>query len=163
MPEYNGIIMRLITDLARMLKMNGSLSTPRAAELSPDVAWQYTEAYFDQSPDSAFGIVERPWFESRLRAHFSGTIPDDKVWYALRNVLWACGCRIVLARTAGFREASHTSWALFENALSVHTDTLFFRASMMGVQTLILIVQKSLEGFREWETDMIGRLIMVRA
>lgn len=97
-------------------------------------------AYFEEAPEIAFGIVDRPWFESRLRAHISATIPDDKAWYALRNVLWACGCRIMLSKTASFREASQASWALFENALSVYTEVLFLRTSMMAVQALILMV-----------------------
>jgi hypothetical protein len=90
--------------------------------------------------------VERPWFEARLRAHFSNGAahaaqPDDKAWYALRNVLWAWGSRIVLSKTSGFRDVSKVSWALFENALSVHTETLFLRASSMAVQALILMVR----------------------
>lgn len=141
MPEYGDVITRLITNMARMLKMNGSLSVSRALEPSPELAWQYTQAYFDESTENAFGIVERSWFEIRLRSHFSGTTPDDRVWYALRNVLWACGCRIVLFRTSGFREASNTSWALFENALSALPDILFFRASIIGLQALILMVR----------------------
>jgi len=104
------------------------------------VADIFLQAYFEDTPEEAFGIVQRPWFESRLRAHFSGTIPDDKANYALRNVLWACGCRIVLSKTATFREAAQASWALFENALSVHTDILFLRGSMVEVQALILMV-----------------------
>ena len=140
MPEYADVITRLITHMAQMLKMSGSFSASRAPEPSEELALQYTKAYFDDSPENAFGIVERSWFESRLRAHFSGATPDNRAWYALRNALWACGCRIVLFRTSGFREASQTSWALFENALSVLPDILFFRASMTGLQALILMV-----------------------
>jgi hypothetical protein len=69
-------------------------------------------------------------------------MPDDKAWYALRYVLWACGCRIALSKTTSFREASMASWVLFENALSVFTEILFSRASMMGVQALILMVRR---------------------
>ena len=91
--------------------------------------------------EEAFGVVERPWFEFRLRAHFHGTMSDDKAFYALRNVIWAYGCRIMLSKTASFHEASQASWALFENALSVHTEILFVRASMVAVQALILMVR----------------------
>jgi hypothetical protein len=142
-----------------MLKMSSTLSASRAPEPSPDTAWQYTkgksqrhfasasvfvnvclQAYFEETPEEAFGIVERASFEARLRAHFSGAMPDDKAWYALRNVLWASGCRIVLSRTASLRIAAQTAWPLFENALSAHTEILFTRSSMMGVQSLILMV-----------------------
>ncbi|KAF2101307.1 hypothetical protein NA57DRAFT_72748 [Rhizodiscina lignyota] len=103
----------------------------------------HLKAYFEETPEEAFGIVERPWFESRLRAHFNGTIPDDKAWYALRNVIWASGCRIVLSKTASFREVSQASWAFFENALSVHTEILLVRASMVAVQALALMAYYS--------------------
>jgi hypothetical protein len=159
-PDFRGVAMRLVADVARMLKMSCTLSPSRAPEPSPEIAWQYTKgklrrrfalildttdislpAYFEETPEEAFGIVERSWFESRLRSHFSGTMPDDKSYYALRNVLWARGCRIVLSKTTSFREASQASWAFFENALSVHTEILFLRGSMMGVQALILMVR----------------------
>lgn len=101
------------------------------------------EAYFEEAPEVAFGVVERSRFEARLRAHFDGTMPDDKAWYALRNVLWATGCRALLAKTVGYLKASQASWAFFENALSVHTEILFLRTSMMAVQAIILMVANS--------------------
>jgi hypothetical protein len=145
-----------------MLKINGNVLAERTTELSPETAWQYTagkfpknkrpsmgrrliyltQAYFEEAPEAAFGVVERPWFESRLRAHFSGAKADDKYWYAFRNVLWASGCRILLSRTTTFSDACQTSWALFENALSAHTEILYLRSSMLGVQTLILMVRR---------------------
>lgn len=91
----------------------------------------------------SFGVVERTLFEARLHAHFSGaqnSVTDDKAWYALRNVLWAHGCRIVLSKTRTFRETLEASWAFFENALSVHTETFFLHTSLMSVQALILMV-----------------------
>lgn len=101
------------------------------------------KAFFEEALEAAFNVVERSWFESRLRAHLSGTMPGDKAWYALRNIIWASGCRIALSKMPGssFREASDTSWGFFENALSVHTEVLFLRASVMGVQALILMVR----------------------
>jgi hypothetical protein len=65
--------------------------------------------YFEETPEQAFGILERAPFESRLRAHLSGTLPDDKAWYGLRNVVWASACRTMLSKTASFREASQIS------------------------------------------------------
>ncbi|KAJ9610300.1 hypothetical protein H2200_005077 [Cladophialophora chaetospira] len=142
-PNFRDVAKGFVANASRMLKMSGTLSTLREPEPSPEVAWQYTKAYFEETPEEAFEIVDRSWFESRLRAHFSGAMPDDKALYALRNVLWASGCRIVLSKTASCREASRTSWALFENALSVHTEILFSRASMTGVQALVLMAYYS--------------------
>ncbi|KAF2810174.1 uncharacterized protein BDZ99DRAFT_387355, partial [Mytilinidion resinicola] len=141
--EYRSVASRLVADVARMLKLSGPLATTRAPEPSPEVAWQYTKAYFGASPDETTGIVERPWFESRLRAHFNGTMPDDMAYYALRNVIWAYGCRIVLSKTAGFRQVSQVSWPFFENALSIYSEILFVRASMVAVQALILMAYYS--------------------
>lgn len=101
----------------------------------------FVQAYFDEAPEVAFGVIEREWFETRLRAQYNGTRADDYAWFALRNVVWASGSRIVLSKTANFRTASQTSRALFENALSVYTEIQFLRASMVAVQALILLVR----------------------
>ncbi|KIW84902.1 hypothetical protein Z517_00290 [Fonsecaea pedrosoi CBS 271.37] len=119
-PEYNSSVKRLVQESARMLKMN--------------------HAYFEEGSDLAWGLVERPVFESRLRAHFSGAhtpVTDDKGWYALRNIIWAHGCQIVLSKTRAFHDTLQASWALFQNALSVHTEIMFLHTSLMGVQALI--------------------------
>jgi hypothetical protein len=140
LPEYRDVIARLNTYLARLLKVDGALSVSRAPEPSSDLAWDYTNAYFEAALENAFGITDRAWFESRLRAHFNGTKPDDRCWYALRNAIWAAGSRIFIFRRSGFREALHTSWGLFENALSALPDVLFFHASIIGLQALIVMV-----------------------
>ncbi|OAL38898.1 hypothetical protein AYO20_01649 [Fonsecaea nubica] len=160
-PEYTSAVKRLVQESARMLKMNhGALSSCREPEPPPEVAWQYTNgeylklvniyfklicgpAYFEEGSDLAWGVVERPVFESRLRAHFSGThtpVTDDKGWYALRNIIWAHGCQIVLSKTRTFNDTLQASWALFQNALSVHTEIMFLHTSLMGVQALISMV-----------------------
>ena len=85
--------------------------------------------------------MHRSWFESRLRAHLNGVNTDDEpVWYALRNIVYATGSRLHLSKTATFREACQASWGWFENALSVHTEILYFRTSILGVQALTLMV-----------------------
>jgi hypothetical protein len=98
------------------------------------------QVYFEESLEQAFGIVDRPWFESKLRAHFSGAVSDDAAWYALRNVLWASGCRIMLSKTESFKESKKASQALFENAFSAHTELLYMPVSMTGLQAFILMV-----------------------
>lgn len=101
----------------------------------------FTLAFFEEAPEQAFSIVDCDRFEPRLRAHLNGAKTDDKAWYALRNIVLACGCRIALSKTASFSEASRSSWLYFENALSVYTDLVFLRGSFMIVQALILMVR----------------------
>jgi hypothetical protein len=99
-------------------------------------------AYFEEALDAGLGIVHRPWFEHRLKAHLDGQNDDeDPSWYALRNVIYASGSRIVLAKTKSFRQANQLAWRWFENALSVHTEILYFRTSLIGVQALTLMVR----------------------
>lgn len=51
--------MRLVTDMARMLKMGGTLSALRAPEPSLDLAWQYTKGklYRDLFIDSQLSLT----------------------------------------------------------------------------------------------------------
>jgi hypothetical protein len=42
-PDFGGVATRLVADMARMLKVNGTLSTSRAPEPSPEISWQYTK------------------------------------------------------------------------------------------------------------------------
>ena len=104
-------------------------------------------AFFDKGYEASFGIVQRAWFETRLRAHFHHAKSDeDAAWYALRNIIYASGCRIELSAQSTFSWASQMSWAYFENALSVHTDVVFLPSSTLGVQALVLMVCTFLHG-----------------
>ena len=88
------------------------------------------------------GIVHRGWFESRLRNHHSATSQDDEDpgWYALRNTIYASGCRIMMSADRNFKQSSIAALGYFENALSVHTEILYSRTSIVGVQALTLMV-----------------------
>jgi hypothetical protein len=99
-------------------------------------------AYFEEAPHAAFGIVHRHWFEARLKAHMEGSGDDDSdsSWYAIRNIIYASGCRIELSKQKSFREANQIAWGWFENALSVHSEILYFRTSLLAVQALTLMV-----------------------
>lgn len=100
-------------------------------------------AYFEQSVDAALGIVHRPWFESRLRTHLNSPGPhedEDPGWYALRNIIYATGCRIEMSKTHNIGDSNQAAWGWVENALSVHTEILYFETSMIGIQALTLIV-----------------------
>lgn len=85
--------------------------------------------------------MQRSWFESQLRAYLSGSNTDQEpAWYALRNVVYATGSRILVSKTGTFREACEVSWGWFENALSVHTEILYLKTSILGIQALALMV-----------------------
>ena len=104
------------------------------------------EAYFDEGLDSIFGVIQRPSFEARLRSHYDAQtsgLERDKAWYALRNTVFAAGCRITLSDgpyPSAFNEARNTSWRYFENALSVHTELVYARSGIIAVQALALMV-----------------------
>jgi hypothetical protein len=120
------------------------------------MAWQYCRIYFEMDPDAVFGIVYRPTFENALRTHFrkdghnSDNDPDPG-WYALRNTVYAAGCRIIEMRNAGKGSRtnimSNQSWKYFSNALSVHSDLLYYRTSLMAVQALAMMVCEGPQGF----------------
>jgi hypothetical protein len=96
------------------------------------------------------GIVCRTSFEARLRIHYQqGFMPSaesDPAWYALRNAIFATGCRSSLAKepSGGFRVAHRRSWKYFQNALSVYTELHFARTGLMAVQALTVMVMKRL-------------------
>lgn len=66
---------------------------------------------------------------------------EEPAWYALRNAIYASGCRLQLAKRRTFREVYRTAWGYFENALSVHTELLYFRSSLLAVQALTVMVR----------------------
>lgn len=101
-------------------------------------------AYFNEANDAGLGIIHRPWFEARLKSYFEGPQShgddDDPGWYALRNTIYASGCRIELSKTQSLKESNEAAWGWFENALSAHTEILYFRTSMVGIQALTTMV-----------------------
>lgn len=104
-----------------------------------------SSAYFDQAFESVFDIVDRVSFETRLTAQLSGAISDDDpAWFALRNVVYAFGCRASIYREAvpeSWGDAQRKSWQYFENALSVHTELVYFRSNISTVQALLAMVR----------------------
>lgn len=91
-----------------------------------------------------YGIVYRPDFEARLRLHFEHNAlnDDEPAWYALRNTVYASGCRVYLSRrrSTSFAEAQAQAWRYLENALSVYVDLLFTPSGLMAVQALVAMV-----------------------
>ena len=102
-------------------------------------------AYFDEAYDGIFGVVFRPAFETRLRQQLEGHFPDDMSWYALRNVVYASGCRILLSKdpSLSFADVQQQAWSFFENAISTHTDLLCTPTGLPAVQAIALMVCSS--------------------
>ncbi|KAL6245979.1 hypothetical protein RBB50_007132 [Rhinocladiella similis] len=139
-PDFEAIASQFALDLAKRLKMDKRPSAERRPEPSLDVALQFSRAHFEEGTQASLGILQRRSFETRLRSFLSGSqIDDDPAWYALRNTVYASGCRIEVSKRASFREAQQQSWAWFENALSVHSELLFCHTSLTGVQALALM------------------------
>ena len=142
--SFGDIARTFSRDITRALKLESKLSPERVPEPDPKTAWQYCRTYFEDTPESAFDCVFRGSFESRLHNHFlhreQPGYDDDASWYALRNVVYAYGCRH-LTRAEGygstFKESQKAGWRYFENALSRYTEMAFNRTSMMAVQALV--------------------------
>lgn len=90
--------------------------------------------------DNVFDCVDRPDFERHLRAHLSGRMQYyDPVWYALRNVVYAAGCRICRCESPAtdFSDVQKEAWAYFSNSLSVHSELLLSKPSLRTVRALL--------------------------
>lgn len=92
-------------------------------------------------------MLDQDELEQRLRLHFENDMQQspsiDKAWYALRNTVYALGCRVALSLEsgpAGYAESRSQSWRYFENALAVATDLMYGRAEVTSVRALILMV-----------------------
>ena len=99
-------------------------------------------AYFNDSLEALYGIVHRPEFEARLTEHFNGTRGDDSSWYALRNVVYATGCRTYLStqKSQSWTDVQQRSWAYLENAMSVYFDLLYTPTGLSAVRALAAMV-----------------------
>lgn len=146
MPQFAQLAQKFTLDVCRRMKMDSRVSTRREPEPDEETAWLYAQIYFEEDLDSFCGVISQATFEAQLRAHFrrrrSTADEEDFEWYALRNAVYASGCR-ALGVTQGHSpqtEMCSKSWRYFENALSVHTDLLYSRTSLMAVQALILMV-----------------------
>jgi len=103
-------------------------------------------AFFEESFEYTVGLVQKAPFEARLHEHLQQgpSAANDVAWYALRNTVYAIGCRIHLSaegRPEAYVTARQQSWRYFENAMSVHTELLFMRTNTMAVEALLLMVR----------------------
>ncbi|KIW33838.1 uncharacterized protein PV07_00657 [Cladophialophora immunda] len=129
-------------ETCRRLKLETIQTRDREPEPAPEDAWRYTQAFFDECAEGMIGLIHRPNFEARLRAQFEQGQPSsadqDPAWYALRNVVYATGWRLLSwkHRFRGFRFDEGAGWKYFRNALSVHSELLYCRTSLMAIQAL---------------------------
>ncbi|KAF4453500.1 Transcription factor [Fusarium albosuccineum] len=139
--EFTGFASRLTRDITRRLKIDTKAIKDRTPEPTPELAWKYVTAYFEGAREAAFGLVDRASFEGRLKAHLENNGKNENpAWYALRNAIYATGCRLELSKTGKFRHASQTSWAYFSNSLSVHLELMYFQTTMMAIQALTVMM-----------------------
>lgn len=70
---------------------------------------------------------------------------DDASWYALRNAVYATGCRTHLAnqKSVSWAQAQAQSWPYFENALSVHVELLYTPTGLTAVRALAAMVRSA--------------------
>lgn len=157
--DFDQIARGLTCDVSRALKLPGPVSTSREPEPDENIAWEYTRTYFEEDIDSTYGIVHRHTFENMLRTYFKkdghSEMDTDPAWYAIRNVIYAAGCRIIDVKESSSRKTtlSPRSWRYFLNALSVHTDLLYYRTSLMAVQALVMMVRPTLTRIGLLRTD----------
>jgi hypothetical protein len=103
-------------------------------------------AYFAESLESHFGVVDPEAFEQQLTAHYrtcnrqSSPTSVDGAWYALRNAVFSSGSRADLARKAGYKDATKTAMGFFRNAMSVYAELIYSRPSVMATQALVVMV-----------------------
>ena len=104
----------------------------------------WLKAYFEESAEATFGVVYRPDFVKSLRAHFRGDrVSEDNVaWYALRQTVFASGCRIYLSKDPlmSFTDIQTESWSYFQGALSVLSELLFTPTGSLAVRALAAMV-----------------------
>ncbi|OQU99364.1 Fungal specific transcription factor domain-containing protein [Cladophialophora immunda] len=144
--NFRTLALRLTTDVMRSEKLERTVQSERTPEPDSQTAWKWTTAFFEQGLDAIFGCIHRPAFEQKLRAQFESKQPSgsgqDAAWYALRNTIYAAGCRITLSEGAypsAFLEARTQAWRYFENALSVHTDLIYGRSGITAIQALLVM------------------------
>ncbi|KAH7126494.1 fungal-specific transcription factor domain-containing protein [Dactylonectria estremocensis] len=143
-PEFLASARRLSKEVMKGERLERVISPERAPEPDKETALKWTKAYFDSCLDSVFETTDRHEFERRLDVHFKGDAnsTSNKSWYALRNIIYASGCRYSLSEASSptaFTESRAQSWKYFENALSVHTDLLYVHTDLTSIQALVIM------------------------
>ncbi|KAH6955744.1 fungal-specific transcription factor domain-containing protein [Ilyonectria sp. MPI-CAGE-AT-0026] len=145
-PGFSKVANQFKFDLYKRLKLENRLAKVIEPEPNPKQAWLYSQAYFNHSGEATFGFLPRHRFETRLHTFLQArpkpVDEEEPAWYALRNAVYAVGCRVLLGiaqRPETFKDAHQLSWRFFENALSVHTELIYGRATLTSVQALLVM------------------------
>ncbi|KAJ9608967.1 hypothetical protein H2200_006738 [Cladophialophora chaetospira] len=118
-----------------------ALSGTAPVEIDEALAREYVNAFYQNCWEADIGIIDRDEIEAKLESHYRSRLPkDEEAWFALRNIVFAGGCRSVLAKdhtscVAAQAEANR----FFQMALSVLTSLLLPPTSLMAVQALTLM------------------------
>ncbi|KAJ0418340.1 fungal-specific transcription factor domain-containing protein [Aspergillus carlsbadensis] len=139
--KFGPIAHSLVMDSTKHLTLAQLPTRERYPEPDFDRAWRYVTSYFDHSHDSMLGIICRAQFESQLQLHFQGQESDDVGRYALRNAVYAVGCRVaaVKDKTETFEDTVEISLQYFHNALSVYSDLLLLPSGLTAIHALIVM------------------------
>ncbi|KAK5047211.1 hypothetical protein LTR84_006733 [Exophiala bonariae] len=125
---------------AKQLRLERNEPTIRSAEPEQRLALEYVDAYFKRSVDSLFEAIHQLDFQQQLRSHFENPNPnEDPVSYAIRNTVYASGCRLHSSANyaASFDAIQKEAWGYFSNALSVHSELLLRSPSIGAVRALL--------------------------
>ncbi|KAJ8117753.1 hypothetical protein OPT61_g1124 [Boeremia exigua] len=135
-PEYADSARTFAMSTTRNLKLEKKISDVRMVE--PDYT---TASYFHQSVEAVFALVDEAQFKGKLEQNFFGNANSDEAeWYALRNAVYASGCKVHMVQsspTNSFESSQNSSWKYFENAMSVHTELIYMRSGLMAIQALM--------------------------
>jgi hypothetical protein len=139
--NFNTCAAEMVSGVSQRLKLHKRLNTERFPEPPEQTARLLTKAYFEESFEATFQTVDQQKFEARLEEQHKRTSQgDDPAWYALRNIVFAFGCRIVSFKSHSWTEAQDFSHGYFENALSVEPDLLHGPSRMVAIQALLVMV-----------------------
>ncbi|KAK5731725.1 hypothetical protein LTS12_027226 [Elasticomyces elasticus] len=106
------------------------------------MAREFTNAFYDDSWEANLGVIDREDFEMHLHAyHGNQKIENESAWFALRNTVFACGYRSLLAKdpSISFATSQAEAGRYFRNALSVLADILVPPSSLIAVRALTLM------------------------
>lgn len=125
-----------------------------------------TAAYFEETAISTFYLISRQSFEARLIRHIENpsASQEDSVWFAIRNIVYASGCRALMSKTHSWRESQSKSGQYFENALRVETDLIHGAYGLSAIRALLAMVsvKKSDQGMRLQLTESYARLSFLK-
>jgi hypothetical protein len=169
--DFHASACNFSSTMTRLLKLSRRLGGERTPDPDYETAMKWTQgtvvpvtpfvravsrltpsrtAFFGESIEHAWGLVQRRAFETRLEKHYKHPLPriyDQNVsWYALRNTVFAIGSRLALSPKhllPSFMDAQRQSWPFFENALSVQVDLMYMPSGTANIEILLLMVSSS--------------------